>query len=286
MHFKVLPEITEKQKEIVDMVWKFRFINRHQIQKMFKYKSPRRLNEWLKDLVSKGYLGRIYSHKLLENTKPAIYYLMNNGIIFERWRNSNDYGPESKDMKKFYDDRSASEVFINHHIAICDLYQQFMALTGKEWEYEGWTRNDLWTHEVTEYKRKEGRLYLPDLNIERTNNKDDDDYRSETHIIELFDPQVPIYALEAKVRKYFEMYGDKNSEYYWDRFEEFPLILMFIFPNRMKLNRIKRFLEEEIYDYADTEFLSIKLTTYTQVTQKGPGDGTIWRTVGEDKEEE
>ena len=167
MPYKVLPETTEKQKEIMDMMWKFRFINRHQIQKVFGYKSPRRLNDWLRDLVEKGYLGRIYSRKLLENTKPSIYYLMNNGIILHRYRQFDYDQAEAKDMKKFYDDKKASDIFINHNIAVCTLYQQFEGLTNKTWEYQCLTKNDLWTMDKVNHTHNEDEYY-PDLFIEKS----------------------------------------------------------------------------------------------------------------------
>ena len=129
MNYKQLPEITTKQKEIIDLIYKFRFINRHQIQRLFNHKDARRINTWLRDLVDKQYLGRIYSHKLLENTKPAIYYLANNGIIFIRSAKGEEYQTEYeqldfKHVKKFYEDKHASQIFIDHCIAIAEFYTQ------------------------------------------------------------------------------------------------------------------------------------------------------------------
>src|SRR5258708_38703492 len=74
--------ITPKQKEIMMFIYKFRFLNRIQIQTLLCHKDPKRINVWLKDLVEKKYLGRIYSKKLFENTKPAIYYVAIKGIHF------------------------------------------------------------------------------------------------------------------------------------------------------------------------------------------------------------
>lgn len=129
MNYKILPEITEKQKEIINLTYKFRFINRHQIQKLFDHKDPRRINTWLRDLVKKGYLGRIYSPRLLENTKPAIYYLANSGITSIRFEKGEVYGAtddklEFKLIKKFYQGKHASETFQKHSIAICQFYLQ------------------------------------------------------------------------------------------------------------------------------------------------------------------
>ena len=80
--------LTFEQMDVLELVYKFRFINRRQIQKILGHKHPRRINVWLKKLVENNYLGRIYSHKLLENTKPAIYYLNNEGIS---WVRANHY---------------------------------------------------------------------------------------------------------------------------------------------------------------------------------------------------
>ena len=101
MNYRELPDITERQKEIVDLVYQYRFINSKQLQRLFNHKDARRINTWLRDLVEKKYLGRIYSKKLLENTKPAIYYLMNNGIIWARYEMGMQYGAfnEQLDIK-------------------------------------------------------------------------------------------------------------------------------------------------------------------------------------------
>ena len=286
MHFKVLPEITEKQKEIMDMMWQFRFMNRHQIQKMFNYKDPRRLNEWLRDLVNKGYLGRIYSHKLLENTKPSVYYLMNNGIILHRYRQFDYDEAEAKDMKKYYEDKKASEVFIQHNIAVCHIYQQFMDLNDKTWEYEGWAKNEMWASQLKskpmddEYSE---RSYLPDLQITKSKKPEYDTWYQIN--VELYDPQIPWYAIEGKVRKYFEMYTSENITAF-QKDPVMPMTIMLIFSNNMKLHHTRRFIEEQLYEYDDTEDLTFKLTTYEKVIEHGVGDEKIWKTVGQNEEDE
>lgn len=68
--------ITPKQLEILILIYRFRFLNRSQLQTLLKHKDTKRINTWLKDLTDKKIVGRHYSTKLKENTKPAIYYLM------------------------------------------------------------------------------------------------------------------------------------------------------------------------------------------------------------------
>ena len=43
-----LPYISEKQKEILKLIHKFRFLNRIQIQTIMKHKDYKRINVWLK----------------------------------------------------------------------------------------------------------------------------------------------------------------------------------------------------------------------------------------------
>ena len=71
-----MEQTTPKQLNILLLLYRFRFLNRIQIQKLLNHKDPRRINTWLKDLTGKTIIGRHYSTKLKENTKPAIYYLM------------------------------------------------------------------------------------------------------------------------------------------------------------------------------------------------------------------
>ena len=67
--------ITKKQLEIITLLYRFRFLNRLQIQKLLNQKQKNRINYWLKDLYDKKIIGRNYSKKFGDNIKPAVYYL-------------------------------------------------------------------------------------------------------------------------------------------------------------------------------------------------------------------
>ncbi len=71
-----ISSITKKQKEILYYLYQFRFLHTHQLQKLLKHKNPNRTLSWLKDLIEKNYVKRIYEKKTFQDTtKPAIYYL-------------------------------------------------------------------------------------------------------------------------------------------------------------------------------------------------------------------
>src|SRR5438034_8036080 len=74
----ILPETTDKQKQIFNYLYTFRFLHTNHFQKLFNHKDKRRIKEWLKDLKDKGYIAKVENGKnTFENrTKPAIYCLI------------------------------------------------------------------------------------------------------------------------------------------------------------------------------------------------------------------
>lgn len=78
------PKLTKKQQEIVKLLYRFRFLNRIQIQAFLGHKDPKTINLWLRDLRAKGYVEWIYSTHFAEKTKPAVYYLGLNGVRYLR----------------------------------------------------------------------------------------------------------------------------------------------------------------------------------------------------------
>jgi hypothetical protein len=297
MNYKVLASITDKQKEIMDLVFRFRFVNRHQIQRLLNHKDPKRINAWLKDLVDKGFLGRIYSHKLLENTKPAIYYLNNNGIVWVRYNKSEEYtgedlGLDIKYVKKFYQDKHASLTFINHCITLCEFYVQFKEYERKDnknrkkpkLEYYFETKSEMWITRQRELYGKdfnEVKPYIPDLYLEKFKDPEGSRMESTTFFIEVFDPKVPRYAIKYKIQQFVKLKEDEKEwkNRYTGMDGRFPTILL-IFPNQPKLNGLVKFMNDEIiYSYAN-EGLAFMATTYQKAMNEtllaGP---KIWKII-------
>jgi hypothetical protein len=76
--------ITKKQQEIIQLIYRYRFVDRKQLQALMHLKDKKRLSVWLKDLREQHYIEWIYSTDFLEKTKPAIYYMGLNGIRYLR----------------------------------------------------------------------------------------------------------------------------------------------------------------------------------------------------------
>lgn len=282
MYIKECPDITKKQEEIVNLVLKFRFINRKQVQKILCHKDSHRINAWLKDLVEKKYLGRIYSHKLLENTKPAIYYLDNMGILWVKKQREGNYDDrETKLVKKFYADKKASQIFIDHSVFLCDLYLRFKELEGNKWEYECMTRTDIVSLSFGYKGYEEEKQYFPDMAINRLTKEWDD---STAIFLDLFPPHIPKYALEYKVRQYIKL----KTEERWhlmisgDGIDgKFPKLL-FVLPNQGKVNRLAKYIQERLDESYDVEDVVFALTTYKKAMEQGVGDSKIWKVIKEE----
>ncbi len=68
--------LTNKQKEILLYLYKFRFLNTHQLQNLLHHKNSNRTLSWLKALIENKYVKRHYERKSFSDTnKAAIYYL-------------------------------------------------------------------------------------------------------------------------------------------------------------------------------------------------------------------
>src|SRR5579884_2239122 len=105
-----LPPITTKQQEILKLLYRYRFLNRTQIQTLLNHKDKRRIISWLKDLREKQYVDWRYdATDFIAKSQPAIYYLSLNGI---RYLRQLDIYP-NEDLRKRYKEPNRTQVFID-----------------------------------------------------------------------------------------------------------------------------------------------------------------------------
>lgn len=313
MNFRELQTITEKQKEIMDLVYKFRFINRRQIQKLFNHKDARRINTWLKDLVEKKYLGRIYSHKLLENTKPAIYFLNNNGIIWVRYEKGMEYGADTeqldiKYLKKFYEDKHASESFISHCITIFEFFIQLKEAEkdankdfiekrkklkdydeelDKKLNYYVETKTEMWIQKELHISSKEDfneiKQSIPDLYFEKFKYPGGGGkMESNTYFIELFDPRVPKYGIKYRIKQYIKLKEEGKWKHTYTGMDgKFPIIIL-VFPHFRKMNSMVQYIRDQLERSYESDGLIFLLTTYQKAMTGIVDNPKIWQEIKEE----
>lgn len=252
-----LPHITNKQKQIMELIYKFRFLNRIQIQTLMKHKDYKRINVWLKDLVEKDYLYRIYERKIPLNIKPAVYFLAPTGVRFTRvlgdWESSH----------KLYREKERSVEFRNKCLLLADLYidifKKTEALNALNFfntkqdipEYDGMIEpypdalislNKTPT-EIIKSLNKKSKLTTKGNTKKRKHRQEK--RKNYLYFLEIIGNKVPRYYLRYRIQQYIE-YSDRNGPV------EPKSCVLFSCPNELTqkflLKFIKTKLEKTLFD--------------------------------------
>lgn len=252
--------ITPKQLQILNLIYRFRFLNRTQLQTLLNHKDTKRINTWLKDLTNKNILGRIYSTKLKENTKPAIYYLATKSrkILLDQEDINN------KILNRAYRDKNASQKLTDHCIFLADIYLLLQTDSHKNnQELNFYTKTNLLDHNYLPYNRPDAYISLKDKK------------QTKRYFLEIIDQGTPRFMLRKKISQYIEYFDEGTWE---NRTLHKNPSLLFICPNQNIYNfltkHIAQVLEEETSDLQF--FLSLK----SEIQEAGLTSNT-WQLVTE-----
>ncbi len=274
-----LPYISPKQKEIMHLIHKFRFLDRIQIQTILKHKDYKRINVWLKDLVEKGYLNRIYERKIPFNIKPAVYFLAPTGVRFVRWNINYD------SAHKFYREKERSQEFRNKCSVTANLYidtlrktEQLNGLNFFKTKQEFDEDDEMikpYPDSLISLKTSPAVIFdfinkkiklTTALNKLKKQVKEKEDY---LYLLEIIGEKVPRFYLRYRVQQYIE-YSDRKGLIAAHTF------VLFILPNELTqkflLKFIKQRLEETLFEY----HLKFATTTIDELRNNGMIAG-IWR---------
>lgn len=185
--------ITNKQKEILLLIYRFRFLNRIQIQKLLNHKNPKNTNVWLKNLVTGGYLNRIYERKAGINIS-AIYYISKNGIKFLRTLDA----VEKEYLTKLYQENRKSQTFILQCLIIADIYLKLSENNQKSFKF--YTKTDF---PVKSYIRDLSPSFAYVLEINGS---------LENFSCEVINPGLPRFAIRSRINHYFEFFRPINDQ--------------------------------------------------------------------------
>ncbi len=278
-----LPHITQKQKEIMRLIYKLRFLNRIQIQTIMRHKDYKRINVWLKNLVEKGYLYRIYERKIPLNIKPAVYFLAPTGVRFVRM--FGDY----ESSHKLYREKERSEEFRNKCLAITNLYIDTLQKTEKLntlnffktkqdiSEYDGMIEPypdslislNITPSEIINYLNKKNKL-TSNVNTKKRKprQKNQKEY---LYFLELIGDKVPRYYLRYRIQQYIE-YSDRNGPV------EPKSCVLFSCPNELTEKFLVKFIKNKLEETLFDPHLLFFVTTTDQLQSMGIFAG-IWKGI-------
>ena len=224
-----LPPITNRQQDILQLIYLFRFLDRTQIQSFLGHKDKKRINAWLNDLRDKQYLGCIYTRTLGPNTIPAVYFIGLNGL---RYLKTTDYADVAQLTKRYRDSiRKPGFVARNLAIATCALDLQQASSETITYKYSMSTdyQDPASPHNFVAESGLEPALLI----FERSGQK------TKPYLLDIFDQSLPQYRIRTKLKTYLEFF--RSGE--WEIKTHLPRpILMFVCPDTHHLILTKRYL--------------------------------------------
>lgn len=250
-----IKDIGLKQIAILVLLYRFRFLNTNQLQKLLGHKDPSTAQGWLADLVQGQYVYSNYDRKSFgKNTKPSVFHLLPKAIQVLKEQEDCD----EKQLKKIYQEGERSEGFINDCLFIADMNLKLKDQVSKTAEVHFSTKVDLIGYDYFPDPP-------PDAYVALTEKS-----KTNRYFVLLLEEKAPKYAYLDKLKRYME-YLETDEWKSNTKNALFPSILV-ICPDYPK----KRFVERYIKDNSPKE--PFYLTTKNQVRLKGI-KSDIWETV-------
>ncbi len=196
MKYITLPPLTTKQKEIPPLIYRFRYINRLQFQKLTNEQHRPNIATRLKYLEDTKYLKNLYTKEQKTLYIPAHYCLGNIGINYLK---TLSFDPKS--LKKYYSDHTRKPSFINRCLFIVDVYLTLLSDSkNSKYKFEFYTQADfIPTGPMKELMQDFGYVY-------ETKNE------VISYTGEIFDTLMTDGAVRFRVKRYFDFFAEEKVE--------------------------------------------------------------------------
>lgn len=222
-------KLKPKQTEILNLLYKFRFLSRNQIQSMLGHKHFNRVIAWLNDLNEKKMVNRDFSRKFAPN--PSVYFL---GVKSRNELKDRD-GIKNDLLSRVYREKHYSKKFRAHSMFLAQIYLSLLELTKKSnSKLHFSTKTDL-----------TGMHYLilpvPDayFAIEEENGS------IKRYFLDIFDDLPPRMIMRKRIKQHFNYYEKE----YWQNHTKnpFPEIII-VCPDNTSRNYLKNYIGKMLED--------------------------------------
>ncbi len=187
MTIKKTYKLNNYQKEIIDALYKFRFVNSDLLTTYLSSSSRRIINSRLKILLDHDYIGRLYDSSYKLSGKSAIYYLRPKSITYLKTIDNIN----NKVLIASYKDKSAKESIINHYQDVLTVYLKLANLYPKFKIYSKSSIRDLMDN-------------APDMML--TKNK------TTTYLLDYYQDDITYRNLIVKIRRFIDYADDLDQE--------------------------------------------------------------------------
>ena len=261
-----LPPITPKQQAILKLLYKYRFLNRIQIQQLLNHKDKRRIISWLKDLRDKQYVDWHYDKTdFIAKSQPGIYYLSLNGIRY--LRNLDTYPNE--EVRKRYKEPTRTKSFIDRCLLIADCAITLRNKSVGDISYAVVLPGD-YADPDSEYG------FLNELKPSLCFIKQNND-QTTIYLLEVLDPLMPRYAIRKRIKDYVEYLasGDWQEATRYDD----PPVFLIACPTVADLMYCKRRAKKEVEENdLESETSLIRFATIEKIRELGV-TARIWEDI-------
>lgn len=255
-----LPSITKTQENIIQLIYRFRFLNRIQIQKLLKIKSVSKLNYYLKDLTEKEYLKRSHEPTFPAKLLPAVYHIAQNGIRFLRLQDN----CAAEAVKNLYRENNRSNGFRDCCLMLADIYLGFENRTDKDVESIMQVKNDYPVHPLKDILTD----LKPSAYIAQKKSG-----KIKRFFLEIL-ANLPDQYLRQRIKQYLKFY--RGSAWESETKTDFPTV-MIVCPNDRVLAYVRHYIKTKLAQFDESD-LTINLTTEDKVKKFGI-TGDIWKKV-------
>ena len=231
------------QLDILHYLYRFRFLNSSQLQRLLNHNNIRLTNYHLKNLITYNYIGKHYSRSLGLANQPAVYYLSSGSI--KVLSDSPDF--DKRALKRIYREKIRSQQFIAHSSFIAEYFLHLgVELDKAKHTLHFFTKTDLLAHPYLIHP-------LPDAFFARV----DTTGNTKRYFVEVVEDSSPRFALRKRIEQYCDYIDDgKFSE---ATGHDFP-ILLFICPGVASMIYLKKHISR-IYEETSLDQIEIFIAT-------------------------
>jgi len=236
-----LPPYSDQQREIINLLYQFRYLLVRQLMKLLNHKDPRRIQEWLTNLVKSGYVAKIK----VDEKRYFIYCLDTKA----RHILKTDEEKDPAVLGRLHKEKKNDLPFIQKQIFICDIYLYFLSKKTKKQELNFFTSQELRGH-------KDFPEPLPSAYIELIEGKETNRY-----FLEYFDE----YTIHKVVRNRVQYYLDYCQGGNWqsNTNEPFPMVI-FVLPTE-KFKKHIQYYSKAVFEKNLSDDIDLYLITKQQI---------------------
>ncbi len=258
---KTIPsQLKKRQKEILLLLYRFRFLKRSQLQILLNHKQFSRIIIWLNDLTKNTYVRRYFDQKIAPDV--SVYSLGTSA------RSYFIKHPEEKMHTKLLDrvwrEQKYSLSFRNHWVLLADIYISLLSLTKETGAtLKFWTQVDL-----------HGMKYLikpaPDTFFSITEKSG----LVKRYFLDIFDSNPTRGEMYTRISQYIYYF----QKQYWQDHNKtsFPIII-FVAPNDWAKGYLQRTTRKLLQQKGiEIEFY---LTTWTEIQKHGFNRQTLHKII-------